>query len=605
MTAPERGGTMPRPASPPKRLNSAEVRTFVADLVTHPRRHTGETGAGHPSVVHEIEVARADLLEATGAVIKGAPVRYLTTYASEETQGRFVVRSLYHVRSRHAVLSLLTRLEPGEALPSVTPQVPAADWSERALSELQGIPVEGHPDPRAVFQHRGWPIRQGTAATRPESLLAAPGSLHPLRRDFPSKPAGAIPRLAQDPPYDFLRIEGDGVCEVPVGPIHAGVIEPGHFRFTIAGEPVLNLEIRLGYAHKGVEKLHEGRTPNEALFLASRTSGDNSVGHSLAFCHAVEALATWSVPLRAKNLRVVLLELERITHHLGDIGGVLLDVAFNFGASQFAILREDMFRLNARLTGSRLLFGCIAIGGVAQDLTPSELDDIIATIDRVTREASRILKISLASASVVDRLDGTGTLSSEHALRLGVVGPAARASGLDIDARRDLPHDAYSILKVQVSVEKGGDVMARTRVKAAEIEESARLIHGAAENLRLAEGQSVVPDGFEPPARVGDRLPATPFRAPSREPSIQMGPRIPNDTIAAHEMGLGVTEAHRGEVLYAVQFDESARIERCHLRDPSTMNWRALEVAVPSGNIIADFPVINKSFNLSYSGNDR
>jgi Ni,Fe-hydrogenase III large subunit len=419
------------------------------------------------------------------------------------------------------------------------------------MAELLGVPLDGHPDPRPVLQHRGWPV--GAAPLRPEW-----------------QPAPNAPRLDKDPDYGFLQVEGDGVCEVPVGPIHAGIIEPGHFRFSIAGEPVLNLEIRLGYQHKGIEKLYQGRTPEMGLFLAERTSGDNSVAHGAAYCMAVEQLAGLQLSPRAEDLRTLYLELERITHHLGDIGGVLLDVAYNFGWSQLAILREEMFRLNADLTGSRLLFGANVVGGVRFDPSEERVDQILATLEKVHHDFDKALKVSLGSASVVDRLDQAGTLTLEHARLLSVVGPAARASGLDVDARRDLPHAAYARRKVNVQLETRGDVMSRVRVKANELRESVRLV------------QDILDDPADGPAQAP---------APAR--------------YRTGEVGLGIAEAHRGEVVYAVEMEDESRIRRCHARDPSTLNWRAIELAVPNGNIIADFPVINKSFNLSYSGNDR
>lgn len=498
-----------------------------------------------------LPVSPDELRAAARALSGDANVRFVTAFSAVAAGGGFEVLYIYAHKREHALIILKVELAAGQALPAVTSIVPAANWLEREMAELLGVPLEGHPDPRPVIQHRGWP--QGA---------------HPLRPEWTA--TDATPRLEKDPDYGFLQVEGEGVCEVPVGPIHAGIIEPGHFRFSVAGEPVLNLEIRLGYQHKGIEKLYQGRTPEMGLFLAERTSGDNSVAHSAAYCMALEDLAGVTLSARAADLRSVFLELERITHHLGDIGGVLLDVAYNFGASQLAILREDMFRLNARLTGSRLLFGTNVVGGVRVDPTAAALADIKAVLDKVERDFDRTMKVSLSSASVVDRLDQAGTLTLEHARLLQVVGPTARASGLDVDARRDLPHAAYGRRAVKVQLEERGDVMSRVRVKAAELRESALFIRDALEH-------------------------------PTDGPSATPAPA----TLRANELGFGVAEAHRGEVAYAIMLDRGGRIARCHVRDPSTLNWRALELATPNGNIIADFPVINKSFNLSYSGNDR
>ncbi len=525
-------------------MTPATVERTVRELATAP-----PTGGAR---VGRLDVAPADLSTTVQGALSAAPLRFVTAFATDAGDGGHVVRYVLAVERQPAFLEIRVRARSGEAVPSVTPLVPAASGLEREMMEISGVVVKDHPDPRPVLQHRGW----------------IPGA-YPLAKAFDASGRGAR-RLDRDPDYGFLRVEGEGVCEVPVGPIHAGIIEPGHFRFSIAGEPVLHLEIRLGYAHKGVEKLHEGRTPEGSLHLAARTSGDNSVAHAAAFCHAVEALGGVALPPRGAFLRTILIEVERVTHHLGDIGGVLLDVAYNFGASQLAILREDMFRLNARLTGSRLLFGALAVGGVARDLDAAALADARATLDRVEHEADRALKISMSSSSVIDRLDSTGTLTRENARQLAVVGPAARASGIPIDARRDFPHAAYPDLAFRVPTETTGDVMARVKVKAAEIRESVSLVRQAI-----------------------DRLPGGPVRADAPQ-RYRVG-----------ETAIGVAEAHRGEVVYAVELDAAGRVTRCHVRDPSILNWRALEVVVPNGNIIADFPVVNKSFNLSYSGNDR
>jgi Ni,Fe-hydrogenase III large subunit len=497
-----------------------------------------------------IETPAQDILESTRAILASGSARFLTTFATPISGGGFEVRTLYSHKSPNPILCIQTRLARGERLPSLTGLVPGANWLEREMIELLGVPLDGHPDPRPVLQHRGWPL-----------------DAHPLQPAWHA--TKDTERLEKDPDYGFLQVEGDGVCEVPVGPIHAGIIEPGHFRFSIAGEPVLNLEIRLGYQHKGIEKLHEGRTPDKGLFLAERTSGDNSVAHSTAYCMAIESLSPTQPSPHAEDVRSIYLELERITHHLGDIGGVLLDVAYNFGASQLAILREDMFRLNARLSGSRLLFGVNAIGGIQHDITNDKKNDIRQTLDKIEHDFARAIKISLSSASVLDRFDATGTLTTENARLLSVVGPAARASGIDTDARKDHPHAAYGRHKLTIQGETRGDVMSRVRVKKREIQESIRFIR----------------DVLDHPTN----------GAPIERPT----------SYRANELGVGITEAHRGEVLYAIILDDAGRIRRCHARDPSTLNWRALELAVPNGNIIADFPVINKSFNLSYSGNDR
>jgi Ni,Fe-hydrogenase III large subunit len=359
------------------------------------------------------------------------------------------------------------------------------------------------------------------------------------------------------------------VYEVPVGPIHAGIIEPGHFRFSLAGERVLHLEVRLGYVHRGVEKLMGGRTPQQGLILAERTSGDNSAAHAAAYCMALEQLASCTIPERAALLRTLFLETERITNHLADVGGVLLDVAWNVGWARCAILREEMLRAQAALSGSRLLYGVMKPGGVACDPSREVLDALAAKADEVARTFSEEVDASLAKPSVLDRLETTGKLTRDDALALGCVGPAARASGVDVDARRQWSHAAYAQLSFQVPVQREGDVLARVRVKQAEVVQSAALVRQCVE--RLHAGPSAAALGAMTPER----------------------------------WAWGAAESHRGEVLYGMVADAGGRIARCRIRDPSFQNWRALERAVPLGNILADFPVVNKSFNLSYAGNDR
>ncbi|HEV8360000.1 MAG TPA: NADH-quinone oxidoreductase subunit C [Candidatus Thermoplasmatota archaeon] len=427
--------------------------------------------------------------------------------------------------------TLAVRLPRGAALPSLARDAPAAMWFERELHEVHGLAIAGHPAMKPLLAHAGWP-------------------------------GGA-------PDFPFRRVEGEGVYEVPVGPIHAGVIEPGHFRFSLAGERVLDLEIRLGYVHRGVERLMEGRSLDHALVLAARTSGDNSAAHALAFSQAVEGLAGVEVPERALYLRSLLVELERVTNHLADVGGVLLDVAWNVGWARLAALREDLLRAQADLTSSRLLYGAVRPGGVGIAPEARDLDALAARVEAAARAFAEVVAASLEKPSVVDRLETTGKLPREDALALGCVGPTARASGIDLDARRQWPHAAYPKLTFDVPVERDGDVLARVRVKTAEAQQSAGMIRQCAASL-----------------------PGGPVLAPI--PQLEPG-----------RWSWAAAEAHRGEVIYGVEADAQGRVARCRIRDPSFMDWPALERAVPRGNILADFPVVNKSFNLSYAGYDR
>jgi Ni,Fe-hydrogenase III large subunit/Ni,Fe-hydrogenase III component G len=436
------------------------------------------------------------------------------------------------------------------ALPGDQPEVPSlatihypASRFEREISDLFGIRAVGHPDPRPLVRHAFWPA-----------------DYHPLRKD-------AGPREFQDDgqAFPFQQVGGEGVYEIPVGPVHAGIIEPGHFRFSVVGETIIDMKSRLYFTHKGTEKLFEGRAPGDGVPLAERISGDTSVGHALAYCQALETLAGVAVPPRAQYLRVVLLELERLYNHVGDFGMIVNDTGFAAAHSHCFRIRERLLRLNRRLTGHRLLRGAVAPGGVRVDL-PSGLD-VAGEVRAALADFDEIVEISLANTLVADRLDGTGRLSARTARDHGTLGFVARASGLDVDVRRDHPFAAYRELGVRVPVLEGGDVRARTLVRVQEARESARLVQRALE---------VLPGG--PLASPVDRWPAG-------------------------EPAFGLVEGWRGRIVHWLVVDAAGRLERVKVVDPSFLNWRPLSYALLK-NIVPDFPLCNKSFNQSYSGND-
>jgi Ni,Fe-hydrogenase III large subunit len=400
-----------------------------------------------------------------------------------------------------------------------------------------------------VALHEDWPAESWAlrkAFADVQAVPRSPGNLHPFR-----------------------PVTGEGVFHVPVGPVHAGIIEPGHFRFGVAGEPVLYLQLRLFYVHKGIEKRFERLPWRHGLFLAESISGDTAVGHALAHAHALERLLGVEVPPRARYLRTVLLELERIYNHVADIGAIATDVAFTVPASRAQVLREGLVALQERLLGSRLLRGTVGLGGVKRDLTLDGRRELMLHLDRLEGEFDDLVTLLIDSGTFTDRVDDTGILDADAARALGVVGLAARASGLDLDLRRDQPHDAYAAFRFQVPVEAGGDVRARLMVRAREVEQSLSILRQALEGL--------------PQGHVLARLP---------------------DALPASSSALGWAEGWRGECLHWLETDEAGRVARAKVTDPSFKNWPGLARAVP-GNILPDFPVINKSFNLSYSGNDR
>jgi Ni,Fe-hydrogenase III large subunit/Ni,Fe-hydrogenase III component G len=433
------------------------------------------------------------------------------------------------------------------SFPSLAAEFPAVNWQEREIQDWFGLEAVGHPNPRRVALHDNWP------------------DVHPLRKDFPLDTVL--------PPFEGKRhiyrpTYGEGVFQIPVGPVHAGIIEPGHFNFAVAGEPILYLQLRMFYTHKGTEKLFENLTVHRAVFLAESISGDSAFSHGTAFCQAVELAAGIEVPERAQFLRTILLELERIANHIADVGAIATDVGFVIANAHAGRVRELVLGLNETLTGSRVLRAMVAIGGVRRDWQPDQVVAIENTLKVVEREFRDLVAIIQSSDSTRDRLEHTGILRPEKALTLGIVGVAGRASGVDRDIRRDHPYGAYGQLPFKVPVYQAGDVRHRMQVRIDEVGESIRLIRAAV---------ALLPEGS--------------FRAPTKP--------IPPGRCA-----MSAVEGWRGEIVHWVRTGEGNRIERCKVKDPSINNWPAIVEAV-EGNIIADFPVINKSFNLSYSGTDR
>jgi Ni,Fe-hydrogenase III large subunit/Ni,Fe-hydrogenase III component G len=499
-----------------------------------------------------IDARAADLPALADAIVASLDGRLLSLFAADErtTHGQFVVRHVWSLPRLQAFLCISAPVDPAEpSFSSIAARHPAANWFEREVMDYFGLVPLNHPNPERVAVHDDWP----------EGVWA-------LRKDF--DPLTQVPRVEGES-HPFRPVTGEGVFQVPVGPVHAGIIEPGHFRFGVAGEPVLYLQLRLFYVHKGTEKRFERVPWTHTLFLAESISGDTAVGHALAYSHAIERLAGVDVPARAQTLRVVLLELERMYNHIADIGALATDVAFTVPASRAQMLREGLVRLNERLFGTRLLRGTIAFGGVKHDLTSEGRAELHRHLRGLEKAFDSLVTLLIDSGSFTDRVDTTGILSNQAARDLGIVGMAARASGIDADLRRDHPHDAYGALTFEVPVESGGDVRARLMVRAREVEQSLRIVR-----------------------RALDTLPDTPLRSPMPE------------TLPADSAALGWAEAWRGPCVHWVSTDQRGRLTRVKITDPSFLNWPGLAHAVP-GNIIPDFPVINKSFNLSYSGNDR
>jgi len=435
------------------------------------------------------------------------------------------------------------------AYPDLAHIFPQADRMQRATFDLLGIRATDAVDNRKWLRHKAWAEDE-----------------FPLRKDFSLLAAHRSP-LPEVDAYPFIRVQGEGVHEIPVGPIHAGTIEPGHFRFSIIGERVLKLEQRLGYTHKGTEKRFEGMDINTGAKLAGRVSGDSHIAFAWAYCMAVETATTSTVPERAVWLRALFLEIERIANHLGDLGYLGNDVALSFGFMQFWRLKEEWLRLTAKLFGHRYLFDCIVPGGVAVDIRDSGKAELAAEADRIEAEVRSLKAIYDDHATLQDRFANTGICKPDLAARLGLTGLAGRASAQAWDARAQFPQAPYDQLDVSMATQRRGDVLARAEVRFAEVYESLRLIRDLLQ-----------------------RLPAGALHAP-------LAP------ISAVCEGLGWVEGWRGEVVVAVRIGADGTLDRVHPHDPSWQNWPLLEVGM-LGNIVPDFPLINKSFNLSYSGQD-
>jgi len=375
------------------------------------------------------------------------------------------------------------------------------------------------------------------------------------------------PWLRHGQDYDFVRVDGEGVHEIAVGPVHAGTIEPGHFRFSVVGEKVLRLEERLGYTHKGVEQRFTELPILQAHRLAARVCGDSTVAYSWAYCQALEGMSGCAVPERAAWLRAAFLELERVANHLGDLGALGNDAGFAFGLTQFSRLKEALLRAMSAALGQRYLLDAIAPGGTTVDLSTQAARALANTVRNVSEEATELRAIYDEHSGVRDRFSGAGRLAPELASRLGVLGLVGRASGQPLDARVDLPCAPYTELGISKVVQSGGDVAARVAVRFDELAVSARLLERIFEGLPSGEHIARV----EPPADGA--------------------------------FGAGLIEGWRGPVLVALEAGPGGSIRRCHPHDPSWQNWPAIEHAI-IGNIVADFPLINKSFNLAYSGVD-
>jgi len=438
-------------------------------------------------------------------------------------------------------VAVLTLDCPDASFPSIGRLHPPARRLERTVRDLFGlVPMEA-PDGRPWLDHGRWGVR------------------HPL---------GAREKASADgDAYAFLPVEGEGLHQIPVGPVHAGIIEPGHFRFTANGETVVRLEERLGYVHKGIEGLMAGATLARAAGLAGRVSGDSTVAYAYAFARAAEAALETEPPPRAEWLRALMAELERLANHLGDIGAVCNDAAFALMLAHCGVLRERVLRAADAAFGHRLMRDRIVPGGVTVDIDADGTGAVRSLVAEIGRRFPELVELYDNTTSLQDRTVATGILTPALARQFGAGGYVGRASGRDFDVRRALPYPPYDELSFEVPVLREGDVNARVWIRIREVEQSLSLI-----------------------GQILDRMPDGPVR-------IEIEPR------GRPSEGVALVEGFRGDVLVSLRIGADGRVERCHPRDPSWFQWPLLE-AVIEDNIVADFPLCNKSFNCSYSGHD-
>ena len=440
-----------------------------------------------------------------------------------------------------ALVIVSHKIEDG-TFPSVAAHHPAAGLAERMIRDLNGVRGDATPDCRLWLDHGNWPQ---------------------------SAPLAPTPQAAQKvPPYSFLGAEGEGIHQIPVGPVHAGIIEPGHFRFFCVGETVVRLEARLGYTHKGIEKLLEGKTPQDAAPIAARISGDSTVAYALAFARACESATNTDIPERAHWLRALLAELERLSNHCGDIGAICNDAAFALMHAHFGLLREDILHAANLAFGHRLMMDVIVPGGVSHDLDTAGETALRTLFNGLRTRLPDLIDLYDNTPSLQNRTRNTGTLSSKLAAKFGAGGYVGRAAGRAFDARKSMPYPPYDQLDFDVPCLEGGDVNARIWIRIHEIEQSLHLCDAIIG--RMGKGDILVP--------------------------------LEQSDTKPHE-GVALVEGFRGDIFMWLRLGKDGRIARCHPRDPSQYHWPLLE-AVIENNIVADFPICNKSFNCAYSASD-
>ncbi|HEY8910922.1 MAG TPA: NADH-quinone oxidoreductase subunit C [Desulfosporosinus sp.] len=481
---------------------------------------------------------------------------WLTHVVNDERQiGRgFCLYLVLHFPGKDFSLTLVAKGIKDE-FPTLALIFPALNWSEREAQDLFGLVAVGHPDPRSLVLHPGWPK-----------------GFHPLRKDYE---AGEETKEFTRAPLVFPEMHGDGIFQVPVGPIHAGIIEPGHFRFYTLGEAVLHLEAQLFFTHKGIEKLLEGKSIEEGLRIIERVCGVCTVSHSLAYCEAVEKLATLKVPRQVLLWRTIIAELERVYNHVGDIGNMCAGVGFALGNANGSQCKEKLQRLNLEFFGHRFLRGMVEPGGMKSIPGTEDSQAILNRLIVLSGDFEEWIPLLLEHDGFRQRAVTTGILMTEAAIDMGVTGPAARASGVSNDWRELHAHLFYPELKVKSMIEHEGDAWARLMVRVKETRDSFRFLNQLLHEAMKGQGR-----GYDKPSSITLK---------------NIKPMTP---------AWGCVESPRGTDVIWLMLDDEGKIYRCRIRSASYANWPAVPLTVP-GNIVPDFPLINKSFELCYSCCDR
>lgn len=500
------------------------------------------------------EVKASDLSRVIRTLKKTHGLPLKTVAAADERQAGRDFR-IYYVfgipKENQFLIPYLTVSASAPSFPSLTPEDQELAMYEREILTFFGLVPDGHPVPERINLHA-------------ENF---PKDIHPLRKEFQWDTA--ITESKEKEWATFKRYGGEGVYEIPVGPVHAGIIEPGHFRFSVLGEEILRLEPRLGYVHKGTEKLFEALPAEKRVVLAERISGDTSFHHALAYCQAVEMLATADLPKRALYLRTSLAELERLANHYNDLAFIMLDTGLAFGGSQGTRLRERVMEWNERLTGHRFLRGMLVPGGLSKDIPNDVLVELKKDLIDLETDFLEVMEAVSESLSLLNRLQNTGRLDLSIGEDHGIVGIGARAIGIARDARVDFPYAAYDMLHFSIPTETTGDVHARYKIREREVHQSFKILHQAIDRTVSATGPVATEIG----------------------------------ALAPDSHAIGIVEGWRGDIVYFIVTDAAGAITRVKVRDPSFLNWQVFPYLVTS-DMVPDFPLINKSLNLSYTGND-